>query len=81
MLFRSKDAQDEGNKAAERSFKYANEVEKIHADLYEKALANMDGMTETNYYVCPVCGYTCETEAPDKCPICGAAKVVFKEVV
>lgn len=75
-----KDAQDEGNKAAERSFKYANEVEKIHADLYEKALANMDNMTETDYYVCPVCGYTCEDEAPDKCPVCGAAKIVFKEV-
>lgn len=75
-----KDAQDEGNKAAERSFTYANEVEKIHAGLYEKALANMDNMTETDYYVCPVCGYTCEDEAPDKCPVCGAAKIVFKEV-
>jgi rubrerythrin len=76
-----KDAKSEGNKAAERSFTYANEVEKIHADLYEKALANMDSMKETDYYVCPVCGYTCETEAPDKCPVCGAAKIVFKKVV
>lgn len=75
-----KDAQDEGNKQADRSFSYANEVEKIHADLYEKALANMDSMRETDYYVCPVCGYTCEDEAPDKCPVCGAAKLVFKKI-
>ena len=35
-------ARQEGNKAAERSFDYANQVEKIHADLYQKALDNLD---------------------------------------
>ena len=34
-------AKDEGEKAAERSFTYANEVEKIHAGLYQKALDNL----------------------------------------
>ena len=33
-----KEAEEEGNKTALRSFNYANEVEKIHADLYKKAL-------------------------------------------
>ena len=28
-------------------------------------------------FVCSVCGYTVEGEAPDKCPICGAVKDVF----
>src|SRR5512141_1050240 len=33
-----KDAEAEGNKTALRSFRLANEVEKIHAALYKKAL-------------------------------------------
>ena len=28
-------------------------------------------------FVCSVCGYTVEGEAPEKCPICGAVKEVF----
>ena len=36
-------AQAEGHQAAERSFVYANEVEKVHAALYQNALDNMDG--------------------------------------
>ena len=62
-------AQAEGNKAAERSFSYANEVEKIHAGLYQKALANLDKKTEdVDYYVCSVCGYTCEDDPPREVP-------------
>jgi len=73
-------AKQEGNKAAERSFSYANEVEKVHAGLYQKAAENIDGLKETDYYVCSVCGYTCEDEAPDKCPVCNAAKKAFYKV-
>ena len=72
-------AQAEGHKAAERSFTYANEVEKVHAGLYEKALANLDKQENVDYFVCRVCGYTCENEPPEKCPVCGtAAKAFFK---
>ncbi len=72
-------AAEEGQKAAERSFRYANEVEKIHADLYQGALDNLDSLADTDYYVCSVCGYTCETEPPDACPVCKAkAKAFFK---
>ena len=28
-------------------------------------------------YVCSICGYTAEGEAPEKCPVCGAAKEAF----
>jgi rubrerythrin len=69
----------EGDKAAERAFRYANEVEKVHADLYQKALEKMDALEEVDYYVCSVCGYTCENAPPDKCPVCSAvAKAFFK---
>lgn len=70
-------ARDEGEKAAERSFSYANEVEKIHADLYQKALDSLEDPREADYFVCKVCGYTCEDEAPEKCPVCGANSNAF----
>ena len=74
-----KAAEAEGNKAALRSFTFANEVEKIHAKLYQKALDNLDSLPEADYYVCSVCGYTCEDEAPDTCPVCSAkGKAFFK---
>jgi rubrerythrin len=30
-------------------------------------------------YICQVCGYTVEGDAPDRCPICGAPKERFKK--
>ena len=73
-------AKEESNAAAERSFTYANEVEKVHAALYQKALDNLDSLEEVDYYVCSVCGYTCENEAPDECPVCKAKKKAFFKV-
>jgi rubrerythrin len=75
-----KDAEAEGNKNALRSFKYANEVEKIHADLYKKALENIENKSDADYYVCSVCGNTVENEAPDQCPVCGAKKQAFRKI-
>lgn len=73
-------AKEEGNKAAERTFTFANEVEKTHAELYRKALDNMESMAAADYYVCSVCGHTCENEAPDKCPVCNANSRAFFKV-
>ncbi|MFO7965781.1 MAG: rubrerythrin family protein [Desulfobacterales bacterium] len=73
-------AKEEGHKAAERSFVYANDVEKIHADLYQKMLDNLEDQKNVDYYVCSVCGYTCEDAAPDACPVCGAKSNAFKKV-
>lgn len=73
-------AREEGNKAAQRSFVYANSVEAIHARLYNEALKKMGSLDETDYYVCSVCGYTCGDEAPGECPICGAGGKVFFKV-
>ena len=73
------DAEQEG-KGARRSFDLANEVEKIHAALYKKALETLGKNEEIDYYVCEICGNTVEGEPPDKCPICGALKKMFKKV-
>ena len=74
-------ARAEGNKEAERSFHFANEVEKVHAALYQKLLKGLGESTETYpYYVCPVCGYTAEREAPETCPVCGAKGKMFRKI-
>ncbi len=75
-----KDAEEEGSKGALRSFDYANQVEKIHADLYRKALESLGSNEETDYYVCKVCGYTAEGNAPDECPVCKSKKAAFNKI-
>lgn len=74
------DANAEGKEDAKRSFSWANEVEKIHARLYKEALENLGNNKEVDYYVCGLCGNTVEGSAPDKCPICGADKQMFKKI-
>ena len=73
-------AKAEGQKIAERSFDYANKVEEVHAGLYQKALDNLGKNENVDYYVCSICGMTVETEAPEKCPVCGAAAKAFSKV-
>jgi rubrerythrin len=74
------DAKAEGKDGALKSFNYANEVEKVHAALYQKALDNLGKNADTDYYVCSVCGYTAEDHAPDECPVCKAKKQAFMKV-
>lgn len=69
-------------KDAERSFHFALEAEKKHAELFEKAIGAVDAkrdMDMGSVYVCPICGYTTADGVPDVCPICGAKKEKFKE--
>lgn len=74
-------AKAEGNKEAEISFYHANEVEKVHAQLYQKLLDTLGTSKETYpYYVCPVCGYTSEKEPPGACPVCGTSGKMFKKI-
>lgn len=73
-------ARREGNEQAEWSFNVANQVEKIHAGLFKKALEALKTgkeLPEVDYYVCKVCGNTVEKAAPETCPICGAPKTQF----
>jgi len=77
------DAKQDGNSGAERTFNYANDVEKIHHELYEGAAAALkDGkdLKKQDIYLCPVCGYTHEGDPPDICPVCGTAKKMFKKI-
>ncbi len=76
-------AKAENNKRAEITFDYANKVEKVHHGLYQKALETLEAGQEPKtepYFVCPVCGYTAEGEAPEKCPVCGTPREKFMKV-
>ena len=74
------DATDEAAKNALRSFTMANEVEKVHAALYQKALESLGQNAAADYYVCAVCGYTAEGGVPDECPVCKAKAKAFKKI-
>ena len=76
-----KQAEDEGNDKAKDSFDLANKVEQIHHGLFDAALSKVEkGKTirKKPIYVCQYCGNTVEEEAPEKCPICGAPKRMFR---
>lgn len=76
-----KQAQTDGNKAAVDSFDLANSVEQVHHKLFSAALKDVEKggkAAEKTVYVCQYCGNTVEGEAPDKCPVCGYGKKMFK---
>jgi len=76
-----KQAESEGEKKARDSFNLANKVEKIHHGLYQTALSMLEkgqAIDEKPFYVCQYCGNTIEGEAPEKCPVCGVPKRMFK---
>ena len=77
-----KAAQEEKHKGA-KMFKYALEAEKVHEKLFAKALESVKqgkDLSECSFFVCPVCGFVEEGDAPDKCPICGTDSLLFKKI-
>jgi rubrerythrin len=76
------DTTEEALRRPLNSFKWAFEVEKVHETLYRKALAARgEGMPETDYYVCPFCGYTHEGPLEGVCPVCGTPAEKFTRIV
>ena len=77
------EAEKEGNKPAFYSFQNALAVEEIHHGLYSEAIESVKSgsdLPEAKIFVCQVCGNTVMGQAPDKCPVCGAAKEKFNEI-
>ena len=69
-------------KKAQDSMEDALQAEKVHAQLYTQALeaakAGKD-MELGKVWVCSVCGFTMEGEAPDRCPVCNTPHNRFQE--
>ena len=82
------EAEAKGNKAAIRTFHFALEAEKTHSRLYGEAIALLVGGKKDSwigekrdFYVCPVCGYTSETEEEhERCPVCNTLWEKFEIV-
>lgn len=75
-------ARFQGEKGSERAFHYALEAEKIHVTLFQEAQKSAKegkDMDLGTVYVCPVCGHTVVGDAPDRCPVCGAKKEMYKD--
>jgi len=75
--------------AARRTFRFAIEAEKEHAQLFASALEHLQKCVDktcvklsnkATYYVCPICGFTADKAEFDKCPVCGHAKEKFELV-
>ncbi len=79
-----REAQKEGNRRAENSFKYALEAEGIHYGLYQEALESVkkgNDLQARKIYICPVCGHTVYDDVPEECPICGVKGEKFEEIL
>jgi len=74
-------AQFQNEKGAQKSFHFALEAEKIHAKLFKDAQdAAKEGkdLQLSSVNICPICGHTILDEIPDKCPVCGAKREMYK---
>lgn len=73
---------------ARRSFTWAMEAEKTHAQLYQQAIALVTAGDKDSwvafacdFYVCAACGYTSRTrEEQDRCPVCNLACDKFEVI-
>lgn len=75
-------AKSEGHKA-QRMFDYAVQAEQVHARLYSLALeAAQKGqdLTESDFYLCPVCGHIEFGKPTEACPICGVKAEKYIQV-
>jgi rubrerythrin len=75
-------AKAEGHKA-KRMFHYAIEAEEVHANLYKQALEAVlrgEDLTETEFYLCPICGHIEFGNPPGTCPVCQAKAASFVQI-
>jgi rubrerythrin len=74
---------EEESEVAQRTFEWANQVEKLHYDLFQKTLKTVrekGTLPSEAYFVCQQCGNTVLGKPPEKCPVCGAPYSRFKEI-
>jgi len=76
------DAKEEKVEKATKSFNWAMDTEKKHAQFYKASLQALNAMAETTlpaqYAVCPVCGNTYDSANMDeKCAFCQTKEAKF----
>ncbi|HZZ86598.1 MAG TPA: rubrerythrin family protein [Anaeromyxobacteraceae bacterium] len=74
-------AKKEGHRG-QKMLAYANDVEKVHARLFQQALAALEAgqdLSQMEVFLCPVCG-DLEFGIPEKCPVCGLPGDKFQKI-
>jgi rubrerythrin len=74
-------AEQEGHRG-KTMLKWAEAVEKVHAELYKQALEALQAgkdLSTMEIFLCPVCGHLEVGHPPDKCPVCGAPAAKFQK--
>jgi rubrerythrin len=69
-------------KGAAVSMQRAFEAEKVHGRLYSQAKEMVEAKKDIgtkDLFVCEVCGFTMEGDAPERCPVCGAVHTRFRK--
>ncbi len=61
-------------------FTKARNAEERHAHLYKLALSDMVNEKKTRYLVCTYCGWLESDRPTEKCPNCGRAPELYREV-
>jgi len=77
-----KQAEAENHKA-KRMFGFAVKTEEVHARLYKLAMDAVSqgkDLSETNFYLCPVCGHIEMGKPPESCPICKARGSAYIQI-
>lgn len=74
-------AEKEGHKA-KKMFKWAMEVEKVHAELYSAALESIRAGKDidSEVWLCPVCGHLEFKNPPSKCPVCSTPGSKYEKI-
>lgn len=75
-------AEMQEEKEAVRAMRFAIEAEKVHADRFGKAKADVDAGKDfqaEKIQLCPICGYIAVDEDLAECPICHSKSSVFIE--
>ncbi len=75
-------AKNQKESEAVKSFHYAEEAEKTHAELFKEAKDAVErgsDFTVNFVAVCDVCGHTTADEIPEYCPVCGESQEKFEK--
>jgi len=75
-----REAEEAGMTSVVHALSQLRASEKILLSFYNRQTKDVTIDKDMKYFVCRFCGYVSRNHAPDKCPICTAARERFNEV-
>ena len=71
----------EATKAVRKAFLQTGKTDEEQVRLFDDAQEGLLQESETDYYVCQICGHIHRGVVPERCPICRAVPGRFKRVI